>query len=183
MNFSMWLGIFASIAFGLLLGGLVTLLMATQLLGYRIVTVQSFSMKPFLDRGDLLITRPVSPEDLKVGDVILFEEGRDTKLLIAHRISAFINVKTNFHDTSSGEVSSQVSRMIVTKGDAYATADAQPITQDKVRGRLLLHIPRVGLIFDGMPLQEVLAAISVATALAWGIFEVRQWNRRHGVDR
>ncbi len=94
------------------------------------LTVISYSMYPALTRGDLILVKGVTPEEIKVGTVIVFHHANG---LAVHRVIRF---KGDF---------------IVTKGDAN-TAEDEPITFDDVIGRVLtignnlVRIPLVGRI-------------------------------------
>ncbi len=170
------LGVLASAGFGLLIGGLLAALLAMQVFGYHAVTVQSFSMEPALQRGDLIVSQPVNIDDVKRGQVVLFMEGQDTRILVAHRVAGFVNVTTNIHNSQTGEDTVQKSRLLQTKGDANPTVDAQPVAASDLRGRLWFTTPKVGLILDRVPLQAVLLGMAAATGIAWLAFEL--WQRR-----
>src|SRR3990172_8502033 len=129
------LGVLGSAAFGLLLGGLLAAFIATQFFGYKVMTVQSFSMEPALERGDLIVSRPVSIDDVKQGQIVLFMEGQRTRLLVAHRVAGFVNVTTNIHDSQTGEDTVEKSRLLQTKGDANSTVDAQAVAASDLRDR------------------------------------------------
>ena len=176
------LGVLGSAAFGLLLGGLLAAFIAIQFFGYKVVTVPSFSMEPALERGDLIVSRPVSMDDVKQGQIVLFMEGRDTRLLVAHRGAGVMNVTTNIHNSHTGEDAVQKSRLLQTKGDANPTADAQPVAASDLRGRLWFTIPKLGLILDRVPLQTVLLGIAAVTGVAWLAFELyrRRARKRAG---
>jgi signal peptidase len=170
------LGVLASAGFGLLMGGLLAALLATQVFGYHVVTVQSFSMEPALERGDLIVSQPVNIDDVKQGQVVLFMEGQETRILVAHRVAGFVNVTTNIHNSETGEDTVQESRLLQTKGDANPTVDAQAVAASDLRGRLWFTIPKVGLILDRVPLQTLLLSVAAVTGIAWLAFEL--WQRR-----
>jgi len=172
------LGLLGSAAFGLLLGALLAAFLAIQFFGYKVVTVQSFSMEPALERGDLVVSRPVSIDDVKQGQIVLFMEGRDTRILVAHRAVGFINVTANIHNSQTGEDTAQKSRLIQTKGDANPTVDAQPVMASDLRGRLWFTIPKAGLILHRAPLQTVLLGIAAVTGVAWLAYEL--YRRKSG---
>jgi len=168
------LGLLASAAFGLLIGGLLAALLAVQVFGYKVVTVQSSSMEPALSRGDLVVARPVRIDDVNQGQVVLFEEGRDVRFIAAHRVVGFINLRTNINNTTTGEVTTQESRLLRTKGDANATEDAQPVDASRLRGKLWFTVPKAGLILDRVPLQTVLLGVAGLAAAGWLLFELHQ---------
>ena len=171
-------GVLASGAFGLLIGALLAALLAVRFFGYSVVTVQSGSMEPTLSRGDVIVARPVHIDDVQVGQVILFEQGRDVSFIAAHRVAGFINLRTNINNTTTGEVTAQESRLLRTKGDANATEDAQPVDAARLRGRLWFTVPGAGLVLDHVPLQTVLFGVAGLAAAGWLVFEFHQRLRR-----
>jgi signal peptidase len=174
-------GVLASAAFGVLVGGLLAALLAVQVFGYHVVTVQSSSMEPALTRGDVIVARPVRIDDVKEGQVVLFDEGRDVHFLVAHRVVGFINLRTNINNMTTGEVTSQESRLLRTKGDANETEDAQPVDASGLRGRLWFSIPKAGLIFDRVPLQAFLLGVAGLAAVGWLVFELHHCLGRRRV--
>jgi len=94
------------------------------------LTVISHSMYPALNRGDLILVKGVTLEELQVGTVVVF---RHEAGLAVHRV-----VRIDGH-------------WITTKGDANPKPDA-PITYDQVVGRVptmgdsLVKIPLIGRI-------------------------------------
>jgi len=172
-------GVLASGAFGLLIGALLAALLAVRFFGYSVVTVQSGSMEPTLSRGDVIVARPVHIDDVQVGQVVLFEQGRDVSFIAAHRVAGFINLNTNINDTTTGEVTAQESRLLRTKGDANSAEDAQPVDAGRLRGRLWFTMPKAGLVFDHMPLQSLLLGVAGLAAVGWLVFELhRRLGRR-----
>ncbi len=104
------------------------------------MTVTSHSMWPVLNRGDLIFIKAVEPEDIEVGQVIVFRHGDG---LSVHRV------------VNKGEW------LITTKGDANLNTD-NPIYYKDVVGRVpaignwLVKIPWVGNIaFFMNPKTEV----------------------------
>ena len=94
------------------------------------LVVISHSMYPALKRGDLILVKAVTPEDIKVGTVVVFRHGDG---LTVHRVVQL----------SGGK--------ITTKGDANTLVDPS-ISYNDVVGRVptigdsLLKIPSIGRI-------------------------------------
>lgn len=98
----------------------------------RAAVVLSSSMEPALPRGALAFTRAITPEEVKVGDIIAFSPAEDPEVTTSHRV---IKIRT-----TDGELSFQ------TKGDANEDIDPWPVPADYVRGKVVFHIPRLGRI-------------------------------------
>ena len=111
------------------------------------LTVMSYSMFPTLNRGDLILVKGTTPEEIEVGTVVVF---RHKEGLAVHRV---IKIQ--------GE-------NITTRGDANPTADA-PITFDDIVGRVptigdsLVKIPLIGRIalLTGPPPADTQAETSL----------------------
>jgi len=112
-----------SISAGSLMMLILTVILVS-VLAYRVtghvtplLTVKSGSMEPVLHVGDVIIIEPVNPEDIRVGDVIIFYRP-GTDQLIVHRV-----VRT----TSQG---------LYTRGDANPGIDPwSPVPYENVVGR------------------------------------------------
>jgi signal peptidase len=167
-----------SVVFGLLIGGLLLGFIATRFMGYQVATIQSFSMKPALDRGDLIITRPTAIEDAKAGDIIVFMEGERIKLLVAHRVYNVMPVTTNIHNTTTGETTTSHSTLLRTKGDANPDVDAQVVDASTFKGEVLFTIPAVGLLMHDVPLQSLFIGVFLLSTLAWGGYEFARRRAR-----
>lgn len=119
------------------------------------LTVISRSMYPVLNRGDLIIVKEVTPEEIEVGTVLVF---RHENGLAVHRVVRFKGEK------------------IVTKGDANTDED-NPITYDDVVGRVptigntLVKVPLIGrislLTSPGAPSQAEENVLKQVSRYVW----------------
>lgn len=94
--------------------------------GIRTVLVAGVSMEPTLKAGDVVIVQKCRPEDIQIGDVILFD---DSTKQVLHRV---IDI-----------VGSAKSIEFVTQGDANNVAD-DLVTTQSVQGKAIFKIPRIG---------------------------------------
>lgn len=97
--------------------------------GWRLDVVQTGSMSPTIGVGDLVVTAPESPADLRAGDVISFRSGGS---LVCHRI---IGVD-------------ETNRTFTTKGDANEDPDPSPVAFDSVIGKVVMNVPYLGHIIS-----------------------------------
>lgn len=88
-----------------------------QIFKYNILIVQSNSMYPELEKGNILICK--KQKEYEVGDIITFIED---KYLITHRV--FDKKEDSF----------------VTKGDYNNTCDEQTVTKENIVGKIILKI-------------------------------------------
>lgn len=114
----------------------VALIVVPKAVGGRPLTVLSGSMAPAFDPGDVVVIRPVDVEDLRIGDVITFQEKSGEPELISHRI-----VGISF--ASEG-------REFVTRGDANGAVDLATVTESQVRGEVWYAVPLVGHVAVSM---------------------------------
>jgi len=90
------------------------------------LAVVSNSMTPKFERGDLIFIKGVdSISDIKIHDIIVYQDSSGRE--IVHRV---VNIQDN---------------IITTKGDANPSGDP-PFPFDRVRGKVLFWIPRIGYI-------------------------------------
>lgn len=101
-----------------------------------------------IEVGDLIFVGKVEPEDLEVGNIIAFMQG---KTVVTHRI---IDIQTG----ESGEL------LFYTQGDANNAPDQSPVAESELVGIYKGRIPKVGdfaifmqtplgmIIFIGVPL-------------------------------
>lgn len=118
-----------ALAVGLVVTGLVVL-GAALATGHRPFTVVSSSMEPVLGVGDVVVAEPVSPLDLRVGDVVTFPDPQQRGRTITHRVRS-LRVR-------SGKVS------VVTRGDANNTPERWTVRADGEVGRVRLRAPELG---------------------------------------
>ncbi len=110
------------------LAGLVVLALAPRLVGFQGHVVVSGSMQPRVAPGDVVLTRPVLPQDLRPGQVLLFPDPEGADRLVLHRLVSF---------DERGD--------LVTRGDANQSDDATHVPASSVVGEAELRVPYVGL--------------------------------------
>jgi signal peptidase len=154
--------VWAAIGAGVALGVAVA---APIALGWRPFAVLSGSMAPTLQTGDEIVVRPVAPLDLRVGDVVTFNDASRDNALVTHRVrdvrvaGATVNV--------------------VTRGDANSGSERWRVSGDGRVGRLVYRIPKLGYVTGaaGTPLGRILFV--VVPALLLGLTEIRRvWRPR-----
>ncbi|MBI5945933.1 MAG: signal peptidase I [Chloroflexi bacterium] len=105
----------------------------TGVFGIRHYLVSGVSMNPALYAGDIAIVKSVAPEEVKVGDVIMFYTSNSNRVL--HRVIAIDNV--------NGKIE------FITRGDNLNVTD-DPVTLDRFAGKMTLVIPKIGWISIGI---------------------------------
>ena len=104
--------------------------------GYSLLSVQSDSMSPALEAGDIILTRPVDPNALKEGDIVTFfspDPARSGEK-VTHRIHHFIQIEGG--------------SAFISKGDASSSLDLYPVPVDQVVGICIARFPKLGYFFQ-----------------------------------
>jgi signal peptidase len=110
--------------------------LAPRFLGYSPVVVYGGSMADSVPVGSIAVTEEVSPEDVSVGDVIVF-----------HPPATSPNPSTLMHRiVSVREEDGQ--RLFRTKGDANATQDPWEIGIEGRGSKVVYSVPYVGYLVD-----------------------------------
>jgi signal peptidase len=173
----------ASILAGLVLGFALVAVIATQVFGYRVAAIASDSMRPTLAPGDLVIARPVPIGDIAHDDIVLFETGETTKILVAHRVANIVTVNMNITDSATGQTRTERTQILRTKGDGNATIDEQPVDDVAYRGLVFVTVPGIGnLLASPLPF----AGLAVVIGVAWLLLEVAtriRGSRQTAADR
>ncbi len=171
------LSLLSGLLFGLVIGGAVVALLATQLFDFRVLTVETGSMRPTLNPGDLVVIRPHSIAEVKERDIVLYENEAD-HVQIVHRVIGIHRFVTNLHDAQTGEiVSSSTEVRLVTQGDANGFRDDQETTAQTYRGAVWFSVPRLGETTQ-VPLQTALFGVAGFIAVAWASWEAYRWLGR-----
>jgi signal peptidase I len=122
-----------------------------SLWGWKTTTVMSDSMAPTVRAGDIVVAMPHSDPATLIGRVLLFDDPDHPGLLRLHRL-----------------VSLATDGMLITRGDANATADSSPIAAADVRGVAVMRTPMLGMPYvwarEGR-WELILAAAAAAVAL------------------
>jgi len=111
----------------------VLFMVTTSFLGWRFDVILTKSMEPAFSPGGMVVTRPAEPEDIEVGDTILFREPLiEEEARICHRV---IDIK---------EIDSQL--FFQTKGDANEYPDLDLVSPQNFIGKTIFYLPHVGNI-------------------------------------
>lgn len=141
---------------------------APALLGWHPTTVMTGSMEPRLAPGDVVVSRPVTPLEIRLGQILLADDPDRAGHLRMHR----------FVDPGRDGT-------IVTKGDANPQADSTPIERSAVLGVASLRIPFVATpvlwVREGRWAETAMLALAVAAVLA--LCTVDGGLRRSGAHR
>jgi signal peptidase len=119
--------------------------------GYKPIAVYSGSMVPTVQVGGLAVDRIVPARDVRVGDVITFQDPYVRGRLVTHRVIRI------FH-TSHGLA-------YRTKGDANTTRDPWTIKLPDRVGRMSFSVPYAGYALWYAHTREVRTALIILAAM------------------
>ena len=104
-------------------------LMGSRLLGFKVYTVLSGSMRPTYSEGDLLYVQKVNPATIKKGDPITFVLNEDL-VVATHRVIRVDRENQRFY----------------TQGDANEAPDSAPVHYNNVLGVPKFSVPLLGYV-------------------------------------
>ncbi|OUN17397.1 signal peptidase I, partial [Gemmiger sp. An87] len=103
-----------------------------KLFGYQIYNVLTQSMEPAMPVGSAIYVKRCDPQALEQGDIITFRLSEATGLVETHRVVE--------NDTQA--------RQLITKGDANALPDVNPVSYERVVGKVVICIPVLGTVSE-----------------------------------
>lgn len=107
-------------------------IMVPKVFGYEVYGILSGSMLPDYPIGSLVYVQHEDAENIEVGDVITFDMAADSDVVATHRVVAINEEDENF----------------ITKGDNNETIDSNPVSFQRLIGKVVLCIPMLGYIAD-----------------------------------
>jgi signal peptidase len=137
----------------------------SNLLGYQKLIVRSGSMTGTADVGSLVVARPITAENVHVGDIILIRRERNGQALapVLHRV-----IKRQVD--GAGQV------VIRTKGDANTAPDPEPLALRGATVTPVLIVPHLGVALAalqtpvgwfGLVVFPILATMAVDLRRLW----------------
>lgn len=110
---------------------LATFLVGAWLAGWRLQHVSTPSMEPTYPVGSLVVSDPVDPSEVDVGNVITFVDPGDRGRTVTHRV---VEVQASPDDGLS----------FVTRGDNNPDVDREPVPARNVQSRVRWAVPALG---------------------------------------
>ncbi len=127
-----------------------------RLWGWQVYSILTGSMEPALPVGSAIYVQEWEAGDLQPGDVITFTLGNATSLVETHRVVE--------NDAQAGQ--------LITKGDANAEPDINPVAYDRVVGKVVFCIPFLGNVarlFRTGAGMAACAGVLVAAGALWAL--------------
>jgi signal peptidase len=95
-------------------------------------------MTPTLSPGDVLLLQGVSPDELEVGDIIVFRSPRNTEDLIVHRIVQIAIRDGMYYFTTKGDNP---------RTNPWSLSYERDFAASYIVGRVVFRIPLIGWIW------------------------------------
>ncbi len=131
----------------------------SDIAGFTPLTVQSDSMAPTFNKGDLIIIQKCDTSKLEVGDIVTFHTIIDNEYALnTHRIAAI--------DEVNGM------RSFTTKGDNNDVADTHIISDGDIVGKYLFALPQMGKVMDFLSSSMGFLVVIVLPMLLFFIYQV-----------
>lgn len=122
---------------------LAAILVAPKAVGGQSLSVLSGSMAPAVNTGDMVAVIPQDATDIKVGQIVAFNDPNGTGDLYQHRVQSVTE--------DNGQI------IVVTKGDANNSGETWQTPIDSQVGKVVLVVPWVGTVVGrvtgGKPIQ------------------------------
>ncbi|WP_457555276.1 signal peptidase I [Candidatus Pyrohabitans sp.] len=128
-----------------------------------VMAVVSSSMEPTFSKGDLVVIKGIAPEEVKVGDIIVYYNPFK-HIPVVHRVVAIEEIDGK--------------RYFITKGDnnrtnPYPDQDprvmlAPPVSEQNLKGKVIFWIPKIGwvkVLFTELAAKYGLATVAVVLLL------------------
>jgi len=100
---------------------------------YKAYLISTESMEPELKKGDAIIIKKVSEDQLRVNDVVTFKINGE---IITHRIVRIDDVNSE--------------KFYITKGDNNNVEDSDELRFSDIEGKQIIKIPHLGNIVAGL---------------------------------
>ena len=104
-----------------------------SIFGYKAFIITSESMQPNINVGDVIITKNISQDEIKIEEIITFR--RNEELTTTHRV---VDIK----DDDKGN------KQFITKGDNNKTGDEESVAYNQIEGKVVLRIPYLGNLIN-----------------------------------
>ena len=136
-----------------------------KLFGYQIYNVLTQSMEPAMPVGSAIYVRRCDPQALEQGDIITFRLSEATGLVETHRVME--------NDTQA--------KQLITKGDANALPDVNPVSYERVVGKVVICIPVLGTVSEMLhsgPGVTACVAIFALAIILWTLADKTKKRER-----
>ena len=136
-----------------------------KLFGYQIYNVLTQSMEPAMPVGSAIYVKSCDPQALRQGEIITYRLSEATGLVQTHRVVE--------NDTQA--------KQLITKGDANALPDVDPVSYERVVGKVVVRIPVLGTVSEMLhsgPGVTACVAIFALAIILWTLADKTKKRER-----
>lgn len=136
-----------------------------KLFGYQIYNVLTQSMEPAMPMGSAIYVKRCDPQALRQGEIITYRLSEATGLVETHRVVE--------NDTQA--------KQLITKGDANALPDVDPVSYERVVGKVVICIPVLGTVSEMLhsgPGVTACVAIFALAIILWTLADKTKKRER-----
>ena len=136
-----------------------------KLFGYQIYNVLTQSMEPAMPVGSAIYVKRCDPQALRQGDIITYRLSEAMGLVETHRVVE--------NDTQA--------KQLITKGDANALPDVDPVSYERVVGKVVVCIPVLGTVSEMLhsgPGVTACVAIFALAIILWTLADKTKKRER-----
>lgn len=136
-----------------------------KLFGYQIYNVLTQSMEPAMPVGSAIYVKRCDPQALRQGEIITYRLSEATGLVQTHRVVE--------NDTQA--------KQLITKGDANALPDVDPVSYERVVGKVVVCIPVLGTVSEMLhsgPGVTACVAIFALAIILWTLADKTKKRER-----
>ena len=136
-----------------------------KLFGYQIYNVLTQSMEPAMPVGSAIYVKRCDPQALRQGEIITYRLSEATGLVQTHRVVE--------NDTQA--------KQLITKGDANALPDVDPVSYERVAGKVVVCIPVLGTVSEMLhsgPGVTACVAIFALAIILWTLADKTKKRER-----
>jgi signal peptidase len=146
----------------------VGIVMLPLLFGFQSHSVLSNSMSPLVTKGDIVLTAPVSSNQIQLGDIIMYESTGRAHSNLLHRVQEI------HHENSTIQ--------FVVKGDRNEYADFEPVLANQVKGIYKYRFPYMGWVINFIKTNQLYIIIFLVIGFFFTNFSPlpRKVEERHG---
>ena len=136
-----------------------------KLFGYQIYNVLTQSMEPAMPVGSAIYVKRCDPQALRQGEIITYRLSEATGLVQTHRVVE--------NDTQA--------KQLITQGDANALPDVDPVSYERVVGKVVVCIPVLGTVSEMLhsgPGVTACVAIFALAIILWTLADKTKKRER-----
>lgn len=136
-----------------------------KLFGYQIYNVLTQSMEPAMPVGSAIYVKRCDLQALRQGEIITYRLSEATGLVETHRVVE--------NDTQA--------KQLITKGDANALPDVDPVSYERVVGKVVVCIPVLGTVSEMLhsgPGVTACVAIFALAIILWTLADKTKKRER-----